>query len=141
MNTERAGCHCNNITVEVTLSGDLAEYTPRACDCDFCIKNGAAYVSDSKGKLAVKIRNPEESTLYKQGDNLVELLICKQCGVMVCATYTDGNEIYGTLNSKTLSNRDQLSPSQVATPKLLSPEEKIERWKALWFPDVTIHSG
>lgn len=65
MNTERAGCHCNNIAVEVTLSGDLAEYTPRACDCDFCIKNGAAYVSDAKGKLEVKIRNPEESTVYK----------------------------------------------------------------------------
>ena len=57
---------------------------------------------------------------------------------MVSVTYTDKGEVYAGLNSKTLDNRDLLAPSQVASPKLLSSEEKIKRWKEIWFPNVSI---
>ena len=77
---EPASCHCGNISVELRFSKELSAYVPRACDCDFCIKHGAA----------------------------------------------------------TLANRDRLAPSQIASPKLLSSPEKIERWKKLWFPDVVL---
>lgn len=138
MNIEQASCHCGNISVQATFTNMLSEYTPRACDCDFCIKNGAAYISDSKGKLNIFIKNSDETTFYKQGAHLVELLICKKCGVMVSVTYTDKGEVYAGLNSKTLDNRNLLAPSQAASPKLLSSEEKIKRWKEIWFPSVTI---
>ena len=129
MHIEQASCHCGNVSVQATFTNGLSEYTPRACDCDFCIKNGAAYVSDPKGKLNISIMNSDETTFYKQGAHLVELLICKTCGVMVSVTYTDNGEIYGGLNSITLDNRDLLAPSQVASPKLLSSQEKIKRCK------------
>ena len=138
MNTEHASCHCGNISVEATFTNKLSGYTPRACDCDFCIKNGAAYISDPKGDLNISIKNSNETTLYKQGSHLVELLICRTCGVMVAVTYSDKEKTYGGLNSKTLLNRDQLAPSQTASPKLLSSQEKISRWKEIWFPDVSI---
>jgi len=138
MHIEQASCHCGNISVEATFANKLSEYTPRACDCDFCIKNGAAYISDPKGKLNISINHSDETTLYKQGAHLVELLICKNCGVMVSVTYTEEGKFYGGLNSKTLENRDLLAPSQTASPKLLSSQEKIKRWKEIWFPNVTI---
>ena len=138
MNTESAKCHCGNISAVVTLTKELSEYTPRACDCDFCIKNGAAYISDAEGKLKIDIAKPDETTLYRQGDNLVELLTCKNCGVLVAVTYTDNGTVIGGINSTTLVNRSNLPSSQVASPKLLSSSQKIERWKEIWFPVVSI---
>jgi len=139
MITEHAECHCGNISAKVTLSSDLSAYTPRACDCDFCIKNGAAYISDPKGALTVNIKNSDDTSLYKMGERLVELLICKNCGVLVSVSYSDNGKVLAGLNSKTLVNRDSLAPPQVASPKLLSSSEKIERWTQLWFSDVTIN--
>ena len=138
LNTEQASCHCGNISAEVAFTNVLSAYTPRACDCDFCIKNGAAYISDPNGELTLSIKNSSEVARYKQGANLVDLLLCKKCGVMVAVTYSDNGKIYAGLNSKTLVNRDSLAPSQVASPKLLSPAEKIERWKEIWFSRVTV---
>lgn len=138
MNKEHAGCHCGNIAAVVTLTKELSEYTPRACDCDFCIKNGAAYISDPEGSIELKIDRPEEVTLYRQGDNLVELLICKNCGVLVAVTWSDNGTVIGGINSTTLVNRSNLPSSQAASPKLLSPAQKTERWKEIWFPVVLI---
>lgn len=138
MNKEHAGCYCGNISAEVTLTKELSEYIPRACDCDFCIKNGAAYISDPEGSIKIKINQPGETTLFRQGDNLVELLICKICGVLVTVTYTGNNSFIGGLNSKTLVNRSSLPPCQTASPKLLSASQKVERWKEIWFPEISI---
>lgn len=138
MNVEQASCHCGNLSAQVAFTDNLSTYTPRACDCDFCIKNGAAYISDPEGKLDITIKNSGEVSWYKQGTKLVELLICKNCGVMVAVIYSDNGKLYAGLNSKTLVNRDYLASSQVASPKLLSPTEKIKRWKEIWFPAVTI---
>lgn len=138
MNTQNAQCHCGNITAEVTFSNELSSYSPRACDCDFCIKNGAAYISDQQGQLRIKIKNADDTSLYKQGDKLVDLLICSKCGVLVSVSYSDNGKIFAGLNSKTLVNRDQLAPSQKASPKLLSASEKIKRWTQIWFSDVAI---
>jgi len=138
MKSEQASCYCGNISAEVAFTKDLSDYIPRACDCDFCIKNGAAYISDPQGKLHITIQNSEEVSWYKQGARLVELVICKKCGVLVAVTYSDNGTVYGGLNAKTLANRENLSPSQTASPKLLSSQEKINRWKKIWFSGVAI---
>ena len=139
METQQASCHCGNISVDAILTRELSSYIPRACDCDFCVKNGAAYISDPEGEIDITIRNSGEVTWYRQGANLVRLLICRNCGVMVAVTYTDNANLYAGLNSKTLVNRDSLAPSQVASPRTLSSPEKIKRWKEIWFPLVTIN--
>jgi len=123
---------------KVLMTKPLREYTPRACDCNFCRMHGAAYISDAKGELNIQIRSDEEVSIYRQGDKLVELLICKKCGVLVAVTYTDNGNRFGGLNSSTLANRGNLQASETASPKLLSRDEKIVRWKQLWFPEVTI---
>ena len=141
MSTEQASCHCGNISVEAVFTKHLSTYIPRACDCDFCIKNGAAYISDPAGRLDIAVRNFEEISRYRQGANLVELLICKNCGVMVAVTFADNENLYAGLNSKTLVSRDSLAPSQVASPKSLSSPEKIKRWKEIWFSSVTVEQA
>ena len=138
MYMEQATCTCGNISAEILLTCDLSSYIPRECDCDFCTKYVAAYISDPAGKLDIKIVNSDQTATYMQGDNLAKLLVCTKCDVLVSVTYTENRKTFGALNSKTLENQEQLSISQRASPKLLSSTEKKKRWREIWFSDVTI---
>ncbi len=141
MKTERAKCYCGNISADVVLSKPIVNFTPRACDCDFCTKHGAAYISDPEGRLEIRISDPEQATLFTQGSGIAEFLICRACGVLVGVTYSSKGNLIGGLNSRTLENRKNLKFPQAASPKLLSDSEKIGRWEQIWFQNVTIEKG
>jgi len=52
----KGGCHCGKVRVELTTSIRPGDFRPRACDCSFCTKHGAAYVSDPAGRCASPVR-------------------------------------------------------------------------------------
>jgi len=141
VNTERASCSCGNIVAKVELSEPISNYTPRACDCDFCIKHGAAYISDPNGELVIKVRSPNEVARNKHGSGIADFLTCKLCGVFVAVTYSLEGQLLGSLNSKTLENMDDLSEPQNVSPKLLPDTDKIGRWEEIWFQNVTIKNS
>ncbi|MCW8890881.1 MAG: aldehyde-activating protein, partial [Sedimenticola sp.] len=113
-----------------------SSYNPRACDCDFCTSHGAAYISDSKGKLSLAIKNEKEVSRFKQGSGLVDFLICRNCGVVVGACYQEGEYFYAAINANSIKGNVDLGESQCASPKQLQDPEKITRWKELWFSNV-----
>jgi hypothetical protein len=133
------GCYCGNIRIQASFSRDLASYNPRACDCDFCRKHAAAYVSDPKGSLRLQIGNDLEVNRFRQGSNTAEMLLCRTCGVMVGALYRESHRLFGTLNVKALDSRLSFGHEQGVSPKSLSPDQKVRRWHELWFPDVLLN--
>jgi hypothetical protein len=132
------GCYCGNIRIQASFSRDLAGYNPRACDCDFCRKHVAAYVSDSSGSLRIEIRHEPEVNRFRQGSNTAEMLLCRTCGVLVGALYRESNRLFGTLNAKALDSTSSFGPEQSVSPKVLSPDQKVQRWRDIWFPDVLL---
>ena len=123
---------------KVDLSDQISNYAPRACDCDFCTKHGATYISDPNGKLAIQIKNPNEIVKYKNGSGIADFITCKLCGVFVAVTYTLDEQLLGSLNSRTLVNVSDLPKPNNISPKLLPDTDKIDRWKHIWFQNVTI---
>lgn len=119
----------------VPIAGTLA---PRACDCDFCQAHGAAYISDPDGRLAITIRDDGLTRRYRQGDAIADMLLCGRCGVLVGALFTDDAETFGTVNVGALDRTIPFGDRQAASPKLLDAENKIDRWKRLWFRNVTV---
>ena len=95
-------CHCRNITFEMELTTQLDLYSPRACDCNFCIKQSAAYISDKNGSLAISIKQASKLNRYKQGDRIADFLICKVCGILIGVFYESQENLYATINSRTL---------------------------------------
>lgn len=134
------GCYCGNIRLTVSLSKDLSAFNPRACDCDFCLKHGSAYVSDSRGALRIQIREVGQVNRFRQGSNTAEMLVCRQCGVLVGALYQETDRLFGTLNAKALDCRASFGPEQTVSPKSLAADQKVQRWRDIWFPDVKVTS-
>lgn len=131
------GCHCGNIRVDLELTTEPSSRHPRACDCDFCRKHGAAYVSDPQGSLRLKIDDRSRTNAYRQGSDLAEMLLCTRCGVLVGALYRSAGRIYATLNVRVLEGAS-FGAEQTVSPKKLGADDKISRWRELWFSDVKV---
>jgi hypothetical protein len=132
------GCHCGNIAVEVELPRAPATYHPRACDCEFCRKHGAAYVSDPQGALRILIRDQRHAGRYTQGSGMAELLLCRNCGVLAGALYAEHGRLYATVNARILDPAaGQFAAEQPVSPQTLADREKVQRWKDIWFSSVS----
>jgi hypothetical protein len=132
------GCYCGNISFEIETSKSITEYQPRACDCDFCTKHGAAYLSDKSGHFKVRVRSESDLGRYKQGSGIADFLVCKNCGVLIGVCYTEDGKMFGTINARALSHKSTLQKSVPASPKQLLEIERIARWKEIWFSNVQI---
>lgn len=131
-------CHCGNIRVELTLSREPTEYTPRACDCDFCRKHGAAYLSDADGSLSIHVEAMERLQRYRQGSGIAQMLVCGHCGVLVGGLYAEDDVCYAAVNVRIIDGGANFAASQPASPQALPDAGKIERWKRLWFAHVQL---
>lgn len=135
--TLHGGCHCGTLRVAVELPRPAASYAPRACDCDYCRKHGAAYVSDPAGRLHIEVRDPAALGRYRQGNGLAEFLFCKNCGVLVAVAYAESGRTWATINHLTLEAMRDFAAATPVSPRTLSAGDKVARWKATWFPQMT----
>lgn len=132
------GCHCGNIALEVELTEAAGAYRPRACNCDYCVRHAAAYLSDPRGRLAIRVERESDLGRYRHGDGLADFLICRTCGVLVGATYADQSGRYGVVNRRAFADLSGFGPETPVSPKTLPAQAKTERWKKIWFADVTL---
>jgi len=138
MHKVSGACHCGNIHLQLELSQPLADYSPRACDCDFCRKHGASYLSDPHGHLQIEVRDTACMGKYRHGSQLADFLLCTRCGVLIGVLYQDGSRLYGTVNCAALQSEEALATPVSVSPKRLESSEKTARWTTLWFPDVRL---
>ena len=132
------GCHCGQLRLRFSTTLDPASIVPRACDCSFCEKHGAAYVSDPAGQLSITMPNSEALHRYRQGSNTADFLLCAQCGVLVAVAFEQDTRLYAAVNARSLDQPTGLGSAVAASPQRLSPGEKVVRWSQLWIPDVAL---
>lgn len=137
MHRLKGKCHCGNIRVSLEVSKAPNEYSPRACDCDFCRKHGASYLSDRHGSLQIEVKDSQCLGKYRQGSETAECILCARCGVLVGVIYQEGERLYATVNSRVIENDIGFGEEKSVSPKVLAASEKIRRWKELWFSNVT----
>jgi hypothetical protein len=137
------GCHCGNIAARAELTSAPQQCQPRACDCEFCRKHGAAWWSDPRGSLHIHIADEADSGRYRQGAGLAEMLLCRRCGVLVAALWqgSQASALYGVVNVTVLDARSEFPAAQPVSPQQLAPEAKVSRWQSIWFPSVRLTSG
>jgi hypothetical protein len=131
----KGGCHCGKVRVELATSLHPADLHPRACDCSFCTKHGAAYVSDPHGKL--RVIGGETLGEYRQGSGTAKMLLCRGCGVLVAAILEEDGRRYGTVNAQCIEGV-AFGAAQTVSPQALVVDDKKARWTRLWTPDVEL---
>jgi hypothetical protein len=136
--TLRGGCHCGRLRVAFSTGLDPAAINPRACDCSFCRKHGAAYVSDPAGQLRIGMAEPDDMRRYRQGSNTAEFLFCSHCGILVAAIFDHHGRTYGAVNARCLDATARFAEAVTASPQRLAAEDKVDRWLHLWIPDVEL---
>lgn len=140
MNRLEGSCHCGKLKIEVELPEPPGAYAPRACDCAFCRKHGAAYVSDAAGALRMRIADPQALVRYRQGSGQAEFLLCRECGVLVAVCLEDSGQRFGAVNVHALADAAAFAPALSVSPQKLDPDTKRARWKSLWFPGVSLET-
>lgn len=128
MPTYDGRCHCGTVTLRYTTASEPASIQPRACDCSYCTRQGAMYVSDPSGSLQID----EGCQSYRQGEERADFLSCPGCGVLLAVIYEDR----GAVNARCLERFGELGAPQVVSPQKLSAAEKLARWQANWTPLV-----
>ena len=128
------GCHCGALRWRFESARALADFAPRACDCDFCTRHRAAWVSDPEGRLTLDASG-DALQRYRQGSGQAEFLACRTCGVLVAvvARTADGHLI-GAANRNAFDARAEFGDEVVVSPQQLEAEAKLQRWTGLWTP-------
>lgn len=138
MHALRGSCHCGNVRVDMALPQAPDQYSPRACDCDFCSKHGASYLSDPDGALVIRVKDGQLLRKYRQGSGTADMLVCGNCGVLAGAMHRAEGRIYATVNARMIEGNPTFAETRPVSPRTLSAEQKAGRWKTLWFADVTL---
>jgi len=128
------GCHCGKLSLELSLTQAPAALQPRACDCAFCTKHGAAWVSDASGALVIDVRGHDALGEYRQGSGSARFLHCRDCGVLVAVVHEGGQGLHGAANVRCLDAASAFGESVPVSPQQLSKNDKIARWERLWTP-------
>lgn len=133
----RGGCHCKAVKIEFSTGNPVSSTHPRACDCSFCQKHGAAYLSDSNGALLIFCKSPEDLLSYRQGSENAQFLMCAHCGILVAVVFSQDSIIYGAVNASCLDRFAEFASPETSSPQVLDATDKVSRWTRLWIPRVT----
>lgn len=138
MTEMKGSCYCGNISVHISCQKTPEHLTPRACDCGFCTMNGAAWVSVKDATMKITIQNEAALSLFEQGSESARFWLCQRCGVVTAVTCDIEGTRKGAFNARIMNCFDDFAPTEPASPKTLSKEEKLDRWNKLWIGNVKV---
>ena len=125
----KGSCKCNRWRVEVKITEPLDSFAPRICDCSYCQDNPSRIISDPK--MAIEFIG-EGVSIRKNGDQIANFYHCNDCGILLAAGCRLDGQLRGAVNSNLLHDSNQLGEPIQIQPRLLSTDEKLERWNKLW---------
>lgn len=124
-------CKCGNSSVMLEGVESLGVLKPRICDCEYCKKNPSALVSGPN--LTVTILSLEGEFITKRnGSGQAEFYQCRGCNQLLAVGTVISGQSKGALNANLLDHREELGTPIAIQPRLLSSNEKVDRWSRIW---------
>jgi len=125
----KGSCNCNRWQVEVEVTKPLSEFNPRFCDCDYCKNSPSEIISDPNMKVDLV---GGKFTINKNGDQLANFYYCDSCDDLLAVGRDFNNQLRGAVNVNLFRDSSQLGQAIAIQPRLLSADEKLDRWGKLW---------
>jgi hypothetical protein len=73
-------CHCGAVGFEYRTEKPGEGWPVRACQCSFCLKQGASYTSDPAGSVRFVHRDASQLSRYRFGQKTADFVFCGRCG-------------------------------------------------------------
>lgn len=125
----KGSCKCKRWRVEVRLAVPFEDLSLRVCDCNYCQTNPSSIISDPSMSA---VFFGDGISIKQNGDQLANFYHCKNCTVLLAVRCNINDQFRGAVNSNLLQSANQLGKPVKIQPKLLSADEKLERWNKLW---------
>jgi hypothetical protein len=137
-NTIKGGCHCGNVTIEFHTDEDVSDFTPRTCQCTFCRKHDASWISDPDGQAQVRYANRADVSAYRFGTGTSDFIVCKKCGVLTVALCEIEGRTRAVFNIKPMLEHQFYKKPVLTNLDTDSIEERLARRARNWTGKVTI---
>ncbi len=134
----QGSCHCGRLALRFSSTMPPEKFSPRACDCSFCQKHGASFISDPNGGLVIDVNDGNALGEYRFGHGLAKFVFCRHCGVFVAVLFETEGRTFGSVNSRCIAGGAGFGAPQIVSPQKLNPGEKKERWTKVMIPDVVV---
>ena len=133
--TINGSCHCGNLKAKLTTEKEPQDMWLRACQCDFCRSHNMRSLADSEGSLEISVQDEARLNVYHFGMNMVDFLICKNCGNYIGAVQEVDGRLFGIINANLTENRGrQFGDAEIAHFEEETGDERSTRRKAVWTP-------
>lgn len=132
----QGSCRCRNIL----LHWQCRDYSlvPRACQCAYCVRQHAAWVSKSGTALHAVIHDPRQHRVVEQGPAGAQFHECAHCNDVVLVTADIDGELYGAANARCVVNPRGFQNAVPGDTTALSVAAKRERWRLNWCSPLSI---
>lgn len=131
-------CHCGDLRFVFHTNQSESEFTPRLCQCLFCIRHDAKWITDPEGTVEITYREPTTVSFYSFGTRTADFIICRNCGVLVAAVSEIDGTRYAALNSKSMVEHSFNVQALLSDFDGESLEERLDRRKRNWIKRVTL---
>lgn len=129
-------CSCGHWQVRIVLEKPLCDLTPRRCDCEYCRRDAVGRESDSDALVSdpgMKIALVGEAlTIHQNGDRLAQFYRCHNCNDLLAVGRRINGVLRGAVNARLLGSLSQFGEATQVQPRLLTSDEKQQRWATLW---------
>ena len=125
MKAYRGGCHCGALGFEYRTANPPAEWSVRACQCSFCLKQGATYTSDPAGSVRFLHADAGALSRYRFGQKSADFIFCGRCGGYLGAVTEEGGTALMVVNLRAFDPQPEGLPD--AQPMSYEGEAKGER--------------
>lgn len=125
-------CSCSLCTIAFETEKKLSDYLPRVCDCSYCVDNPSKLVSEPDAVIEISTIDSNDLVCRRNGDFLADFYHCKNCDDLMAIGKEIEGSLRGSLNAALLDDCSDLGEIVPIQPRLLSPSEKVERWKGIW---------
>jgi len=125
----KGSCSCHRWQVEIEVTTPLDAFNPRVCDCNYCQNNPSKIISAPN--MTIKLVGGERS-INQNGDRMANFYYCDYCGDLLAVGCHLNGQQRGAINANLLYDSNELGHPIQIQPRLLSSDEKRERWGTLW---------
>ena len=132
------GCHCGNISVQLSLSRAPDQMPLRSCSCSFCRAHGTRTLSDRDGEAEITIADWLLVEKYRFGSRTADYVLCRRCGVYIGAVCETNSGMRAVINTNCLDDRAAFTQAPAAPDyDGEATEARLARRATNWMP-VTV---